>query len=189
MTDTTTTDNITTELTTLEQQAAQVPSVQHAAEDISAELDYLQDVGADARALDVIHNSAADLFDASQQLGQAFGTAISLAQRIKQQRDAASEALSDLKQAVADADVSVPEIGRMFESIEEMMVETTQYWMMDMQWEMLVDELINVSSLSEDEASYLANVLLGQEAIPDDHPLWDDLRQWIVRAKEVGRGK
>ena len=183
------TDNITTELTTLEQQAAQAPNVQHAAEDISAELDYLQDVGADARALDVIHNSAADLFDASQQLGQAFGTAMSLAQRIKQQRDAASEALAELKRDLADADISVPEIALMFERIEEMVVETTQYWMADMQWEMLVEDLINTTPLSEKEASALADILLNEGAVPEDHPLWDEMRSWIARAQEAGRGQ
>lgn len=152
-------------------------------EDIEAELDILNDEAADPDALNAIHNNAVTLLDSQQRLATAFMTTLELAKALKDQREQARQRLADLKEAIDNADTSVPEI----ESLWEMVEESNMEWLMysfDDEWERPVEDLINTTPLDEDEAHSLINVLIGQD-LPQDHYLWDELRDWIRRAEET----
>ncbi|NLF78156.1 MAG: hypothetical protein GX573_20885 [Chloroflexi bacterium] len=141
-TDHTHTDDVARELAVLQDQVNGLADPNAAAEAVAAELDYLYSVGADTQSLQVIHDQASVLLDASQQLGQAFSAALHVAQRIREQRNTAQEALAKLKTAVENADLDQPEVAQLFEELSEMAQEDAEVYFWDMMWEFLEDHIV-----------------------------------------------
>lgn len=156
----------------------------HLAATIVAEaLDYLYAAGADTGAIDDIHGGASDLLLAAEQLSAALSGAVTVAKTFRTQREEARQALDEFKLAVEGADTTVPEIQQLWSNIEEMAMDWLSYSLFD-EWDRLVEELINVTPLTEHEARELTNVL-GSEELPLNHALWDTLRDWIAAARQV----
>lgn len=152
-------------------------------EDIEAELDILADEEADPEALQAIHSNAIALLDTQQRISSALKSVMEISAALRAQREEARQTLSDLRIAIETADTAVPEIEALWEMIEESNME----WLMfslDGEWERPVDELINTTPLDEDEARLLINILIGQD-LDLDHYLWDELRDWMRRARET----
>jgi hypothetical protein len=153
-------------------------------EDIEAELDILAGEEADPEALDAIHNNAITLLDSQQRLATAFMTTLELAKALKDQREQARQGLAELKQAIDDADRDVPEVESLWQTIEEIISEENEMYLWDMMYEVIDDQIAFGSGLSHTEAAALTNLLTGG-CFEDDHPLWDELRDWIRRAEKA----
>lgn len=156
-------------------------------EDIENELDLLAGDEADPEALNAIHTNAVTLIDSQQRLATAFMTTLELAKALKDQREAARQTLADLKKSINDADMNVPEIEALWETIEEMVSEDNMYYMDEYAWDTITDQIANESPLDYSEAVRILNLLTGGNIIDDDHYLWDELRDWIRRANECSR--
>ena len=153
-------------------------------EDIEAELDILNDEEADPEALNAIHNNAVTLLDSQQRLATAFMTTLeALAKALKDQREAARKALDELKNAIDDVDLNVPEVERLATMIKEMQSEDQMWYFDDMAWEHVEEGIVESSPLDYTEASGLLSMLTDGE-IEHDHYLWDELRDWMRRTRD-----
>ena len=155
-------------------------------EDIEAELDILNEEEADPEALNAIHTNAITLLDAQQRLATAFMTTLELAKALKDQREQARQGLAELKRAIEDADTDVPEIGSLWETVEEMVSEDSMNYFFDMAWEHVAESIADSSPLDWDESQRIL-ALLCDGGLEMDHYLWNDLRDWMRRASEYTR--
>ncbi len=155
-------------------------------EDIEAELDILNDEEADPEALNAIHENAITLLDSQQRLATAFMTTLELAKALKEQREQARQGLDELKQAISSADLNVPEIEGLWETIEEMVSEDSMNYFDDYAWDSMIDRIAEETPLDYRESYQLLNLLTGEQ-IEENHYLWDELRDWMRRAEETAK--
>jgi sugar/nucleoside kinase (ribokinase family) len=148
---------------------------------IADALDRLYATGADADTVNTIHAHAVEMLETSQSLHQVVRTTLEMARALREQRER-------LRQAIADVDVSVPEIEELVETIREETSEDDYWWLMDMFHENLTEDIVSNTGLSWQEAGQLTDIITGG-ALEEDHPLWDELREWLAAvARESGSG-
>ena len=172
------------QLATVEMQVNALADTAPIVEQVAGALDYLYETGADATAIQAVSDGATQLLDANQQLSQAMHGVAEIARTIQQQRNATRQALSDLKTAVAQADTSVPEISDLYDALSEMAQEDAEAYLYDWIYENLADGISCNTSLSYNEAIELVDVLTG-DLLAEDHPIWQELREWLARALAV----
>jgi hypothetical protein len=142
-------------------------------------LDRLYTTGADAEAVEAIHTHAVEMLETSQSLHQVVQTTLEMARALREQRE-------HLRLAIAEIDTSVPEIEELVETIREETSEDDYWCLMDMFHENLTEDIVSNTGLNWQEAGQLADILTGG-ALEEDHPLWDELREWLAAvARESG---
>ncbi len=149
------------------------------ADDITARLDRLFDDGADPQVIQALADQTADLVDMSDALQGYLRTAIESARALRDQREQARQQLADLKTAMEDVNVSVPEIEALYASVEEMMLD----WVWELSDENLREDIMANTGLTYPEAVKLLDILRGDGPSPDS-PLWNELREWINFAQQ-----
>jgi methyl-accepting chemotaxis protein len=175
------TPDYSAQLATVERQVEALADTGQVVEQMAGALDYLYETGADATALQAVSDNASQLLETNQQLDQALKSVAEIARTIQQQRDATRQALSELKAAIEQADTGVPEISDLYESLSEMAQEDAETYLMEVLWEIVVDNITSTTSLSYSEAVELTDLLTGG-LIEEDHPVWQELREWISRS-------
>jgi prefoldin subunit 5 len=149
---------------------------------IADALDRLYATGADADTVNTIHTHAVEMLETSQSLHQVVRTTLEMARALREQRER-------LRQAIADVDISVPEIEELVETIREETSEEEYWYLQDLVQESFIDEIAMNTGLNWTEAGQLAGVLLSGGDLEDDHPLWDELREWLAAvAREASGG-
>ena len=145
-------------------------------------LDRLYATGADVDTVDTIHAHAVEMLETSQSLHQVVRTTLEMARALREQRER-------LRQAIAEGDISVPEIDELVETIRQETAEDEYWCLMDMFHENLTDDIAMNTGLSWQEAGQLTGILTGG-VLEEDHPLWDELREWLAAvARESGGGE
>lgn len=178
-------NDVSTELIALSEQVHALADTGPVVEALSDSLNYLYETGADARALETVHANASTLLDTTQQLNQAFGAAMKIAQLIRQQRDQTQQALVDLKKAMAVIDTDVPEVEELFESVEQITIEGVQDDMWVWMWDFVHDQITAATPLNWFQADILTTALTSG-MIPQNDPLWTELLDWLERAEHYG---
>jgi sugar/nucleoside kinase (ribokinase family) len=182
-TNTDTGDDVERDLVAVEAQVNALLDPTAAVDAIIASLEDLHDDGATLDPLTTIQGATECLLEVAQEQNRAFRTTLGLARKLKEQRDQTHEALDELKYAVETADTLDPTVAQLWEAVEEMISETNEIWLFDMVWETIRDELACNSPLTYREADRLVDIFLG-EVLPDDHPLWNEVREWLARADD-----
>jgi sugar/nucleoside kinase (ribokinase family) len=147
---------------------------------IADALDRLYATGADAGTVNTIHAHAVEMLETSQSLHQVVRTTLEMARALREQRER-------LRQAIADVDISVPEIEELVETIREETSEEEYWYLQDLIQESFVDEIAMNTGLNWTEAGQLADILTGG-VLEDDHPLWDELREWLAAVARESSG-
>ncbi len=178
------TPDYSAQLATVEMQVGALADTDQVVAELAGALDYLYETGADATALQVVSDDATRLLEANQQLDQALKTVAEVARTIQQQRDATRQALGHLKAAIEDVNTNVPEIAELYDAVSETVQDDVESYMLDVMWEILVDHITTESPLSYSEAVELTDLLTGG-LIDPEHPVWQDLRDWISRCVMV----
>lgn len=145
---------------------------------VLADLDRLYQDGADPGVLNAIEDSTADLLAHARQLHDTVTATVELARTLRTQREEARQALDELRSAVRTVDTDVPEIEELYEAIEE----TTMEWLWDTIYEQIYDQIVINSPLHWNEAVDLISLLTEGE-LADDHPLWNEVREWLDAAR------
>jgi methylthioribose-1-phosphate isomerase len=181
-TDTTPADELTHELALVSDQVRALADPTGAVDTIVVALDRLYAQGADDQALADIQTGGEQLLAITDASTQALRGAVELAQRIKQQRDQAEDALQRLRQAMDALDTDMPEIQALFESVEEMLMDETWEYIYDTLWETVYDRVFSATPLDYRESVTLTDYLT-DGCLPLDHPLWDELRAWMAKVE------
>lgn len=168
------------QLATVEMQVNALANTDQVVEQMAGALDYLYETGADTSAIQVVSDNASQLLEANQQLDQALKSVAEIARTIQQQRDVTRQALGNLKAAIEDADMSVPEIASLYDELSEMAQEDAETYILEIMWEIVVNNITDNTSLSYSEAIELTDLITGG-LIEEDHPIWQELRSWISR--------
>lgn len=175
-------DELDTRLATVQQLVSALDNPIPLVEDIEAELENLDDEGADPEALTAISHNAISLLDIQRQQAAAFVGVMDIAQQFRQQRETVRARLSQLQEAIATCDVEVPEIEALAETIRDEQEE--MFWnVMD---DMFADQIVSSLYLTYSEANKLVGLLTEGE-LDSDHFLVDELKDWIRRADEYLR--
>lgn len=174
------TPDYSSQLATVEMQVGTLADTHQVVDQMAGALDYLYETGADSAAIQVLSENASQLIEANQQLDQAMKAVAEIARTIQQQRDVTRQALSTLKAAIEDADTGVPEIADLYDSLSEMAQEDAECYVLDVMWEIVVDNVTSNTSLTYSEAIELVDLLTGG-LIEENHPIWQELRSWISR--------
>jgi hypothetical protein len=175
-------DELAHELALVSDQVRALADPAGAVDTIVVALDRLYAQGADDQALADIQAGGEQLLTITDASTQALRGAVELAQRIKQQRDQAEDALKRLRQAMDEIDTDMPEIQAMFESVEEMLMDETWAYIFDTLYEVVYDNVFSNTGLDYAEAVTLIE-LLTDYSIREDHPLWDELRTWMAKVQ------
>lgn len=179
-------DNTETDLALLEETMRSLPVPAHAAEIISDGLNFLYENGADDKAevLEDIHRAASAMLQTTQQINQGFGAALHIAKSLREQREEARQALSDLRKALDQIDLDHEDVAAVWEAAEECFNEDQLWYIFDLMYEEVAERIYGSSPLLLTEAHELLDVLTGGR-LDEGHYLWDELRGWMRRARET----
>jgi sugar/nucleoside kinase (ribokinase family) len=168
-------------LVAVQQHVSDLADPRDSAGAIADALDRLYATGADAETVNAIHAHAVEMFETSQSLHQVVHTTLEMARALREQRER-------LRQAIADVDISVPEIEELVETIREETSEDDYWGLMDMFHDSLTDDIAMNTGLNWHEAGQLSDIITCG-VLEEDHPLWDELREWLAAvARESGSG-
>jgi len=155
---------------------------------IDLELDELWNQGADKDAINAISSNTVALLESAQKLNASFRASMDIAQKLREQREAARIELAELKTALDEVDLSIPAIEALVEGIEEEAVETAEMFAMEMMWDHYIDRITDETPLTYSEALSLMSRLTDDAGDIDvDHYLWDELKDWMRRCDEYAR--
>jgi hypothetical protein len=174
ITDAVPSDELAHELALVSDQVRALADPAGAVDTIVVALDRLYAQGADDQALVAITDAST----------QALRGAVELAQRIKAQRDQVQQTLADLKQAMGDVNLGVPEVEQLFEAVEEMMADDVWMYAIDSLWENIMDDIATNTGFTYSEADDLID-LLRFCSLNVDHPAWSELHAWMARTQRA----
>lgn len=176
---------IASQLMIVQDQIAALPDLGPHADAIAEELQDLFTKGVNAEQLQTIHDSALTLLDTAEQQDAALRGVMEIARQLQDQRDQTRDTLEELREALDDCDTSVDEIGELYDMIEGEAFSNACEYFQDTRFEHDIETVINATPLSEDETRDILNILFSEVNIDPDDLIWDELRAWIARAKEV----
>lgn len=150
------------------------------ADDISYLLDALYDEGADAGVLEEVQVNVGALASMIQQYAQVTESLKALAEKIRDQRDTVRKEFDELREAVENFDQSHPAVESLYEYVEMAAFEFLQMAF----YEDFSNIVFDITPLEYTEIATLINLFTDRdETVPQDSPLWDELRSWLDRAE------
>lgn len=177
-------DDVTTQITTLEQTLSGLIDPARFADTIMDTLNDLAQQEADPASLDAIFSSANALTETASTLNQTMRASLHLAKTVKEQRDAARKALADLREAMRTVDFTDPDVEALRETVEEIVIEWHQESWFDEMEETYVENIVQYTPLDYHGAEALLDLLTGGG--PDiDSYIWSELSDWIRRAQNI----
>jgi hypothetical protein len=183
--DTTLTGSELVDLDAIQDRVLSLPNPDDLGIEIAIRLRKLYDAGADPATVEDIHAGASDLVNIIDDQFAAFKSALEIAYTIHQQREKVREELAKLRQAIDDTDRTHPDLEALFEDLEMQINEEAYISVMEMMWDIELDCIAQNTPLDWPEAGTLICIING-EVLPDDSPLWDELRDWLDRAEQAG---
>lgn len=178
-------DDITTTLALVQDHISTLADMAGVSGRLSDDLSYLYETGANAETLQNIADGATILIERGRQQDEALYATLKVAFKLKQQREATQRELDTLRQDVREINLAVPEIARLSEDIEQMMMDDTETYFYEMMGETLAGSIADNTPLSYTEAAQMTNLLMDGDELPDG--LWHELKDWIVRAQEASQ--
>ena len=179
---------IASQLAIIQRQVAALADPAPCADSIMGELDALYNGGADENALLTIQDNAATLLETAAQQSQALKGLEDIAQRLREQRDQVRETFRSLRQAVETCDTDDPLVAGLAESLQEDAYEQAEEYAQESFWEDINWQVQEYTGLNFHEAYALVGMLTDPDVlqiVPEDNPLWDELRGWIKKMEAV----